>query len=141
MSSTLNTELRVVRVIAVQIWQEAYPVSVSISQAIQLFHKFFWWPMLCMHLFCDHYDKILTFDIWYPKGPSMSFYPDFIMILSRFCLDFLKTHFIQILCRFILICEKNLYKIWIKLEKHFFQILSRFFRNSLYPNFILILSG
>ena len=58
-----------------------------------------------------------------PKVPSMSFYPDFILILYWFYLDFIqilsrfiKTHFIQILSRF--------------LKTHFTQILSRF-----YPNF------
>ena len=36
------------------------------------------------------------------KVPSMSFYPDFIQILSRCFPDFLETHFIQILFRFYL---------------------------------------
>ena len=69
----------------------------------------------------------------------MSFYPDFIQILSRFYLDFILIlswfylDFIQIFKKvtlskfypdFILIFEKNLDKIWIKLEKHFIQILS-----------------
>ena len=54
------------------------------------------------------------------KGSSMSFYPDFILILSWFYPDF------------ILILS------WFYPD--FIQILSRFFENSLYPNFILILS-
>ena len=59
------------------------------------------------------------------------------VLLSKFYLDF------------IWILETNLDKIWIKLKKitlskfypNFIQILSRFFRISLYSNFILILSG
>ena len=50
------------------------------------------------------------------------------VLLSRFYLDFLKTHFIQILSRFYPNFWKNLDKIWINLEK------------TLYPDFILILS-
>ena len=56
----------------------------------------------------------------FKKVPSMSFYPDFILILSWFYPDF------------ILILS------WFYLD--FIQILSRFFKNSLYPNFIQILS-
>ena len=65
------------------------------------------------------------------KGSSMSFYPDFILILSWFYPDFIYIlswfypDFIQILSRFY---------------PYFILILSRFFENSLYPNFILILS-
>ena len=54
------------------------------------------------------------------KVPSMSFYPDFILILFRFYPDV-----IQILSRFY---------------PDFTQILSKCFRNSLYLNFILIFS-
>ena len=52
--------------------------------------------------------------IWNPTGPSMSFYPDFIQILSRFYPDF-----IQILSKFNL---------------DIILVISWFFRNSLYPN-------
>ena len=66
-----------------------------------------------------------------PKGPSMSFYPDFIQILSRFYPDF-----IQILCRFYSDFIQVLYRVY----PDFILILSRYFKNSLYPNFIQILS-
>ena len=82
-----------------------------------------------------------------------SLYPNFIQILSRFYPDFLKTHFIQISSWFYPNFWKYLNKkyqnlnfkvnfililSWFYLD--FIQILSRFFENSLYPNFILILS-
>ena len=51
------------------------------------------------------------------KVPSMSFYPGFILILSRFLSRFLS-----------------------KIYPNFIQILFRFFRNSLYPDFIQISS-
>ena len=58
----------------------------------------------------------------------MSFYPDFIQILSRFYPDFIlifqKLTLSKFYPDFILIFEKNPDKIWIKLEKHFIQILS-----------------
>jgi hypothetical protein len=57
------------------------------------------------------------------KGPSMSFYPDFIQILSRFYPDFFKN---KLYPDFILIFEKNLDKIWIKLEEHFMEIVNLF---------------
>ena len=50
----------------------------------------------------------------------MYFYPDFILILSRFYPGFLQTHFIQI---------------YLDLDKVIFPTLSKF-----YPEFILILS-
>jgi hypothetical protein len=62
------------------------------------------------------------------KVPFMSFYPDFILISSRFLSRFY-LDFIQILFRFSSKFDPNL-----------IQILFRFFRNSLYSNFIQILS-
>ena len=44
------------------------------------------------------------------KVPSMSFYPDFIQILSRFYLYYLETHFILILNRFYPKFSKDLDK-------------------------------
>ena len=65
------------------------------------------------------------------KVPSMSFYPDFILISSRFY-----PNVIQILSKFY----PNFILILSKFYPNLIQILSRFFRNSLYSDFIQILS-
>ena len=62
----------------------------------------------------------------------------FIQILSWFYSDFVLNLCIQIISRFFI----NFWKIWIKCgwcwKKYFIQMLSRFFRNSVYPDVICI---
>ena len=70
--------------------------------------------------------------------PSMSFYPDFILILSRFypnCIQILSKlypNFIQLLSKF----NADFIQILSRFYPEFILILSRFLRHSLYPNFI-----